>query len=59
MERLNINIAGVYKAKWRNNGDFISDNHKIIYAGEERSERGVRLILDRKCILGYWQMLVF
>ncbi|MGX9987587.1 reverse transcriptase domain-containing protein [Soonwooa purpurea] len=59
MSRLAINILGVCETRWRNNGDFITENHRIIYSGGERNEKGVGLILDRhhmRCVLGYCQL---
>lgn len=39
MGRLNINILSVCEIWWANNGDFVSDKHRFIYAGREKTER--------------------
>lgn len=61
MSRLNINILSIYETRWPDNRDFVSDNHRIIYAGEKNNKKKkVGLILDKefkKCILGYYQLL--
>ena len=57
MMRLNINILGINETRWTANGDFMIDGYKMIYAGGEKHERGVGLLLDdeiAKCVLGYW-----
>ncbi|XP_072041151.1 craniofacial development protein 2-like [Amphiura filiformis] len=40
-----------------NNGDFKINDFKMIYAGGDKHEKGVGLMLDAdmaKCVLGYW-----
>lgn len=52
---ININLLGVCETRWINNGDFLSDNQKIVYASGKRNEREVGFILDKdkmKCVLG-------
>ena len=47
------------KTRWKQNGDFVNDGHRIIYSGGEKHERVVGVILDReraKCVLRYWQL---
>lgn len=34
-----MNILGVCEARWINNGDFPSDEHRAIYTRGERKER--------------------
>lgn len=38
MEWLKLNILGIW---WKENGDFVSNDHWIIYSEEEKNERGV------------------
>lgn len=45
MSRLNVNILGVCESQWSSNGDLVSDKPRIIYAGGEKNEKGVGLIL--------------
>ncbi|XP_071947472.1 uncharacterized protein [Antedon mediterranea] len=57
MIRLNINILGINETHWTNNGEFMIDDYKMIYAGGDKHEKGVGLLLDgdmAKCMLGYW-----
>ncbi|XP_072037260.1 craniofacial development protein 2-like [Amphiura filiformis] len=57
MTRLKINILGINETRWTNNGDFKIDDFKTIYAGGDKHEKGVGLMLDAdmaKCVLGYW-----
>ena len=59
MIRLNVNILGICETRWKSNGDIKSDEHRMIYSGGDKHERGVGLILDSersKCVLGFWQV---
>jgi len=59
MTRLGVNILGVCETRWKNTGDFVSGEHRMIYSGGETHERGVGLILDKeraKCVQGYLQL---
>lgn len=46
MDRLNVSILGVCKTRWVNNGDFVSNRHRVIYEGWEKNEMWVGLIRD-------------
>ena len=57
MMRLNVNILGLNETRWLNNGEFVIDEYRLIYAGGEKHERGVGLLLDpdiSKSVLGHW-----
>jgi hypothetical protein len=41
---LNIDIIGMGEIKWKNEGEFWSDNYKIIYSGDKNSTTGVGII---------------
>ena len=59
MIQLNINILSINETRWQSNGDFMIDNFKMIYAGGDKNEKGVGLLLDNnkaKCVLGYWNV---
>ena len=59
MIQLNINILGINEMRWPSNGDFMIENFKMIYAGGDKHEKGVGLLLDSnmaKCMLGYWNV---
>jgi len=44
--RLDIDILGVSKVRWLGNGDFWSDDYRIIYSGDETPGRaGVGFII--------------
>lgn len=38
MERLNISLLGVCGPRWKSKKYFISNDHRIIYRGEEMKE---------------------
>jgi exonuclease III len=46
MRRMKINILGLSEVRWRDGGDFMSDDVRVIYAGGEESQRGVAVLLD-------------
>ena len=57
MMRLDINVLGLNETRWLDSGDFMIDDFKMIYAGGEKHERGVGLLMDSdisKCVQGYW-----
>lgn len=59
MSRLKINILGICETKWPNNRDFVSNENRVIYAGGEKNDKGVGLILDKtfkEYVLGYYQL---
>jgi hypothetical protein len=39
MKRLNINILGINDIKWKD-GDFWSDNYRVIYLGDKNRKTG-------------------
>ena len=57
MARVNINILGIGKVKWTEMGEFNSDDHYILYCGQESLRRnGVAIIVKKrvqKSVLGY------
>jgi len=55
--RLKINILGINETRWSGNGEFMIDDCKMVYAGGNKHEKGVGLLMDAitsKCMLGYW-----
>lgn len=59
MDQLTVNILGIYKTRWANNWDSVSDNHMVIFAGRGNNEKGVGLILVqymKECVLGCKQI---
>jgi len=49
MKRLNIDILGVSETRWAENGDFWSDDYRVIYSGGERTgSTGVGVIINKK-----------
>lgn len=48
MMRLNVNVLGMSEIKWKNEGDFWSGDHRIIFSGDNASTTGVGVVLDRK-----------
>ena len=47
MLRNGLYVLGVSKVRWKVNGDFESDEFRVIYSGGEERQRGVAIILDR------------
>ena len=47
MVRNGLNVLGVSEVRWKGNGDFESDDFRVIYSGGEERQRGVAIILDR------------
>jgi endonuclease/exonuclease/phosphatase family metal-dependent hydrolase len=47
MKRAEINILGLSEVRWKGQGDFMTDEYRIIYSGGEKGQRGVAMILDR------------
>ena len=59
MKRLKINISGGCETKWIGNGDFQSDNFRMIYAGGEKHKRSIGILLDEERNngpTGHWQI---
>lgn len=49
MTRLEVDLLGVSETRWAGNGDFWSDNYRVIYSGGERTGRsGVGVIINKK-----------
>ena len=48
MKRNNINLLGLSEVRWEDNGDFKSEDIKVIYIGGKKSEAGVAILLDKK-----------
>ena len=46
MKRMKINILGLSEVRWKDGGDFMSEDVRVIYAGGKESQRGVAVILD-------------
>lgn len=47
MRKMNVNILGLSEVRWKDGGDFMSDDFQVSYAGGSDSQRGVAVILDR------------
>ena len=59
MKRFKINILGVCETRLKGNGYFQSDNFRMIYAGGEKHEIGVGILLDEernKSLISHWQI---
>ena len=37
---------GISEVRWRDGGDFVSDGHRVMYAGGPRCQRGVAVIAE-------------
>ena len=48
MERNKVNILGLCEVRWKECGDFLSDDIRIIYSGGTKSEAGVAILMDKK-----------
>jgi exonuclease III len=48
MKRLNIDILGVGEIKWKDEGDFWSDNYRVIYSEDKKSNTGVGIMLAKE-----------
>jgi hypothetical protein len=40
IKRAEINILGLSQVRWKGQGDFMSDEYRIIYSGGEKGQRG-------------------
>ena len=47
MEKGNITILGLTETRWKGNGDFMSDDYRIIFAGENNNHGGVAFVLSK------------
>ena len=48
MKRLNIDILGMRESKWKEEGDFWSDNFRVIYSGYKNRNTGDGIILTKE-----------
>ena len=48
MRRAKLNVLGLCETRWDNNGEFVSDEFRVIHAGSKGGQKGVAIILDRK-----------
>lgn len=48
MDRLNIEILGLCETRWDENGDFTSDQYRIIHSGRQTGKAGVAVILSSR-----------
>ena len=48
MERNKVNILGLCEVRWKDCGDILSDDIKIIYSCRTKSEAGVGILMDKK-----------
>lgn len=46
MIRNGINILGLSEVRWKEEGDYVSDDIRVIYAGGKEHQRGVAVLLD-------------
>lgn len=50
MERMEINLLGLSKVRWKRAGVIQSDVHTVIYTGGNKHKRGAGIIMDEnKC----------
>ena len=55
MARVNINILGISELKWTAMGKFNSDDHYIIYCGQESLRKnGVALLVNKRFGNAVW-----
>ena len=40
-------ILGLTETRWKGNGDFMSDDYRIIFAGENNNYRGIAFVLSK------------
>jgi len=43
-----LNISDISEVRWKEQGDFESDEYRIIYSGGTESQRRVTLVLDKE-----------
>ena len=54
MARVNINILGISELKWTAMGKFYSDDHYILYCGQESLRRnGVAITVNKQSEMQY------
>ena len=55
MARVNVDILGISKLKWKGMGEFNSDDHYIYYSGQEYLRRnGVAIIVNKSPKCSTW-----
>ncbi len=48
MKRAKLDILGLSEVRWKEGGDFNSENVRVIYAGGQESQRGVAILISQK-----------
>src|SRR6476619_977155 len=48
MRRNMLSIMGVSEVRWKDEGDFVSDAYRVMYAGGPTCQRGVAVIAEAK-----------
>ena len=48
IKRNNTNILGLSEVRWKDNGDFKSEDIRVIYSGGKKSKAGVAILLDKE-----------
>lgn len=48
MNRQNIEILGLSETRWVGNGDFTSDQYRIIHSGKQKGKAGIAVVLNSK-----------
>src|SRR5688572_6729052 len=46
MKRANLNVLGLAKTRWKEEGDFSSDGIRIIHTGGENGQSGIAILLE-------------
>ena len=46
MRRLKLNVLGLSEVRWEGEGDFVSDEYRVIYSGSKGGQKGVAVIVD-------------
>ena len=47
MKRYSLSVLGLCEVRWKDKGDFMSDDVRVIYSGGQQSQRGVAILLDK------------
>ena len=48
MTHRNVNIIGITEVRWHGTGDIWNDNYRVIYSGEQESQTGLAIMMDKK-----------
>ena len=48
MKRYGLNLMGLTEVRWKETGDFISNDVRVIHSGSDQAHREVALLLDEK-----------